>query len=123
MYCFAKEGGACISFHSSPYVICHISHDSDPPRPENVVIARLDSTTVSVSWAKLTLVELKGLATYVVTYSLVVPSGKRQLSMIGVRNVSWTENRVFISDLQPGAEYGIAVRIVNLAGTSGIETN
>lgn len=97
-------------------------YTSVPPSPEDVIVARLDSTTVSVSWTKLTLVELKGLAMYVITYSLVaVPSERRQLSTSGVRNASWTENRVFISDLQPGAEYDVAVRIFNLAGASGID--
>ena len=91
---------------------------SVPPRPENVAVARLDSTTVVVSWEKLSLVEMKGLATYVITYSVVIPSRKRQ-QFGGTVNVSWTEDRVFISNLHPGAQYDISVGILTSAGMSG----
>ena len=34
--------------------------------------------------------------------------------------VPWTQNQVIISDLQPGAEYDVTVRISTAAGMSGI---
>ena len=98
-------------------IIVNISF-SVPPRPQNVVVARLDSTTIAVSWTKLTLVELKGLASYVITYNVVIPTRKKQ-EFRGMTNVSWTESSVFLSNLQPGAQYDVTVSIVTSAGTSG----
>ena len=89
-----------------------------PPPPTNVVVVRFDSTTIGVSWTKFTLVELKGLANYIVTYDIVIGSRKRQLG--GMITLPWTQSQVIISDLQPGAEYDIAVRTSTTAGTSGI---
>ena len=91
---------------------------SVPPRPENVVVSRLDSTTLAVSWTRLTLVELKGLARYVITYSVVIPTRRRQ-EFRGMTNVSWTESSVFLSNLQPGVQYDITVSLVTSTGTSG----
>ena len=108
-YCFC---GGILILQTVAYMI------SVPPRPENVAVARLDSTTIVVSWEKLSLVEMKGLATYVVTYSVVIPSRKRQ-QFRGTVNVSWTEDRVFISNLHPGAQYDITVGILTSAGMSG----
>ena len=88
-----------------------------PSPPVNVVVVRFDSTSIGVSWTKLTLVELKGLANYVVTYNIIIGSRKRQLG--GTVTVPWTENRVIISDLQPGADYDITVRTSTTAGISG----
>ena len=96
-----------------------INFPSVPPRPEKVLVARLDSTTIVVSWTKLTLVELKGLASYVITYDIVIPTRKRQ-QFRGMTNVSWTENSVFLSNLQPDAQYDITVSLVTSTGTSGI---
>ena len=89
-----------------------------PPRPQNVVVSRLDSTTIAVSWTKLTLVELKGLASYVITYNVIIPTRKKQ-EFRGMTNVSWMESSVFLSNLQPGAQYDVTVSIVTSAGTSG----
>ena len=90
-----------------------------PPPPENVVVVRFDSTSIGVSWNKFTLVELKGLANYTVTYSIIIGSRKRQSQLGGTLTVPWTENRVIIPGLQPGAEYDITVRTSTAAGMSG----
>ena len=92
-------------------------HTSVPPSPMNVVGVRFDSTTIGVSWSKFTLVELKGLASYIVTYKIVIGSRRRQLG--GMVTVPWTENHVVISNLQPGAQYDITVTTSTLAGMSG----
>ena len=88
-----------------------------PPPPENVVVVRFDSTSIGVSWTKFTLVELKGLASYIVTYSIIIGSRKRQLR--GMMTVPWTENQVIIRNLQPGAEYDVTVSTSTRAGISG----
>ena len=111
-----------MNFNSNDYFLHTILINksiSVPPKPENVAVSRLDSTTIVVSWKKLSLVELKGLATYVITYSVVIPSRKRQ-QFRGTVNVSWTENRVFISNLHPGAQYDITVGTLTSAGMSGM---
>ena len=92
---------------------------SVPPPPENVVVVRFDSTSIGVSWTKFTLVELKGLANYSITYSIIIGSRKRQSQVGGSMTVPWTQNQVIISDLQPGAEYDITVRTLTSAGISG----
>ena len=91
-----------------------------PPPPENVVVVRFDSTSIGVSWTKFTLVELKGLATYIVTYNIIIGSRKRQSQLGGTMTVPWTQNRVILSGLQPGAEYDVTVRTSTAAGMSGI---
>ena len=83
----------------------------------DVVAVRFDPTTIGVSWTKFTLVELKGLASYIVTYNIIIGSRKRQLG--GTITVPWTENRVIIPNLQPGAQYDITVTTSTLAGMSG----
>ena len=99
--------------------VSHILLCLGPPSPENVVVARIDSTTIAVSWRKFTLVELKGLANYVLSYSLVIPSRKRQ-QFRGAVNASWTENSVFLTNLQPGAQYELTVHTVTSGGVSGM---
>ena len=99
-------------------IACIIISIPVPPRPQNVIVSRLDSTTIAVSWTKLTLVELKGLASYIITYNVVIPTRKKQ-EFRGMTNVSWTESSVFLSSLQPGAQYDVTVSIVTSAGTSG----
>ena len=84
----------------------------------NVVVVRFDSTSIGVSWTKYTLVELKGLANYTVMYNIIIGSRKRQLG--GVISVPWTENRVIISNLQPGAEYDVTVSTSTTGGISGM---
>ena len=86
----------------------------------NVVVVRFDSTSIGVSWTKYTLVELKGLANYTVMYNIIIGSRKRQLG--GLITVPWTENRVIISNLQPGAEYDVTVSTSTTAGTSGMQS-
>ena len=86
------------------------------PPPINVVMERLSSTSIGVSWTKLTLVELKGLANYVVTYNI---ANSRMRQPEGMVTVPWTQNHVIISNLQPGAEYDITVHTSTEAGMSG----
>ena len=106
------------------YCLCKLllkltqNHTSVPPSPMNVVVVRFDSTTIGVSWSKFTLVELKGLASYIVTYNIVIGSRKRELG--GMITVPWTENRVIIPNLQRGAQYDITVSTSTLAGMSGM---
>ena len=63
--------------------------------------------------------ELKGLATYSVMYSIIIGSGKRQSPLGDTVTVPWTQNQVIISGLQPGAEYDVTVRTSTAAGMSG----
>ena len=91
---------------------------SEPPAPVNVTVVRFNSTTIGVSWTKFTLVELKGLATYFVTYDIIISSRKRVLG--GSVSVPWTNNSVVISDLQAGAQYRVSVQTLTSAGMSGI---
>ena len=82
-----------------------------------MVVVRFDSTSVGVSWTRFTLVELKGLANYIVTYNIIIGSRKGPLG--GTLTVPWTQNRVIISNLQPGAEYDVTVSTSTTAATSG----
>ena len=148
LYCFTQEGGiykptiiylyhcscnsrillslsvrVCICACTSTYTHTHTHththiHTSVPPSPMNVKVVRFDSTTIGVDWTKFTLVELKGLASYIVTYSIVIDSRKRQLGR--TITVPWTENHVIIPNLQPGAQYDITVSTSTQAGMSGI---
>ena len=88
-----------------------------PPPPVNVQAAQLNATTIGVSWTKHTLVELKGLASYVVTYNILIASRKRSFG--GTITVPWTHNRAFIKNLQTGAQYVISVGASTSAGISG----
>ena len=90
-----------------------------PPPPENIIIQRFDSTSIGVSWTKFTLIELKGLANYIITYNIIIGSRKRQSQLGGTMTVPWTQNQIIISGLQPGAEYDITVRTSTAAGISG----
>ena len=92
-----------------------------PPPPQNVVFVRFNPTSIGVSWTKFTLVELKGLANYIVTYSIIINSKKRQSEneLEGTITVPWTQNQVIISGLQSGAEYDVTVRTSTAAGMSG----
>ena len=89
-----------------------------PPIPTNLTAVRFNSTTIGVSWTKYTLVELKGLASYLVTYDIIISSRKRQFS--GIITVPWTNNTVIISNLQPGAQYDVTVRALTSTGMSGM---
>ena len=55
-------------------------HLTVPPPPKNVLASKVNFTAIDVSWDKQTLVELKGLADYIVEYSPVdVLKSKRQI--------------------------------------------
>ena len=85
----------------------------------NVTVARFNSTTIGVRWSKFTLVELKGLASYIVSYNIIISSRKRQTEFSGTIVVPWTNSSVFITDLLSGAQYDISVRTSTSAGMSG----
>ena len=81
------------------YIYFDVAATSVPPPPKNVLVSNINSTAINVSWDKQSLVELKGLADYVIEYKRVIQSRKRQL-----RNqvtVPWTQNHVVISNLTP----------------------
>ena len=82
------------------------------------MVVRFDSTSIGVSWTKFTLVELKGLANYTVTYNVIIGSIKRQ-ELGGTITVPWTENHVIISNLQSGVEYYITVSTATATAMSG----
>ena len=70
-----------------------------------------------VKWDKFTLVELKGLANYTVTYSPTTQSRKRQ-SEQGTVTVPWTSNNVTITNLRPSGAYDVSVGTVTTRGMS-----
>ena len=86
-----------------------------PPSPENLVVVRFNPTSIVVSWNKFTLVELKGLADYIVMYTIII---ERQSELGGTVTVPWTQNQAVISGLQSGAEYNVTVRTSTAAGMS-----
>ena len=92
-----------------------------PPAPKNVSVVRFNSTTIGISWVKYTLVELKGLASYVITYSIVISTRKRQFG--GTITVPWTNNTAIITNLQPGAQYDITVQTSTTVDMSGVPVN
>ena len=94
-----------------------MNFNSVPAQPTNVVVMRVDSTTMRVSWEELTLVELKGLANYTITYTISGGSRKRQTP--GMVTVPWTNNSVTIDNLQPGAGYDVTVGTITSVGSSG----
>ena len=88
----------------------------EPPLPVNVRVIQYNSTTIGVSWTKYTLVELTGLASYVVTYNLI-SSKKRDFGRVIA--VPWNDSSTVITNLQPGAQYIISVRTSTSTGNSG----
>ena len=80
------------------------------------MVSRVNSTAIDVSWDSQTLLELKGLADYVVTY-YQVSSEKRQAG--NTVTVPWTENNVVISNLTQGVDYNVSVSTSTSVGTSG----
>ena len=82
---------------------------------------RLNSTTISISWTKLSLVELKGLATYVIKYTIInaTTMGFQEEQFTDIVNVSWTERGVLLSKLPPNSGLNITVKILTTAGESG----
>ena len=81
------------------------------------MVSRMNSTAIEVSWEMKTLVELKGLAEYVVEYNQIV-STKRQSG--NTVTVPWTKNNVIISSLIPGVEYRVTVSTSTSTGMSGM---
>lgn len=84
-----------------------------------MLVSRISSTALNISWDKQTLVELKGLAKYLVEYS-EASSVKRQSARVVI--VPWTETSVTISDLMAGVEYSVMVSVTTSAGMSGTVT-
>ena len=113
-----KWSNSCIKIIIYYYHVIFFSFSAPPP-PENVVVVRFNPTSIGVSWTKFTLVELKGLASYIVTYTIIIDSRKRQSELGGTIIVPWSQNRVIISGLQSGAEYNVTVKTSTVAGMSG----
>ena len=90
----------------------------EPPTPKNVVVYKINSTAINVTWDKQTLIELKGLADYTVEYSMAVSNRKRQI-LSGVVTVPWTESNVLITNLTPGVQYDVSVSVATSVGMSG----
>ena len=88
-----------------------------PPPPLNVRATQLNATTIGISWTKYTLVELKGLANYVITYDIINASRRRGFG--GTITVPWRDNQAFITNLHSGAQYIISVGTSTSAGISG----
>ena len=115
--CFIQEGGTeltkidfvVFTFPSSNIIV--------PPFPENVVIVRFDRTSIEVRWKKFTLVELKGLANYIVSYSTISTSRMQQTSNTII--LPWSENSVVIRNLHPGTQYRILFSVSTTAGEAG----
>lgn len=85
-----------------------------PPSPKNVVVSRINSTAIEVRWDRQTLVELKGLAEYVIEYTEVISQSGNRVT------VPWTENNIIISNLRPGVEYSVTMSTSTSAGISGM---
>ena len=77
------------------------------------MVFKINSTALNVTWDKQTLVELKGLADYIVEYSPAI-SERRQMV-----TVPWTESHVIITNLTLGAQYDITVSVITSVGMSG----
>jgi hypothetical protein len=120
-YCFTREGGKVEQLvnRRSCVTIVYPIPIPEPPPPENVVVVRFNPTSIGVSWTKFTLVELKGLANYIITYEIIIDSRKRQSELGGTVIVPWLQNQVIISRLQSGAEYDVTVKTSTVAGMSG----
>ena len=119
VYCFTVEGGMYdkYSIGGLYYSVHVVSLFVVPPPPVNVRATQLNATTIGVSWTKYTLVELKGLANYVITYNIVIASRRRGLGE--TITVPWRDNQVFITNLHSGAQYIISVGTSTSAGVSG----
>ena len=100
------------------YAVWLIEPPTELPAPEDVRITRSDTTNIEISWRKFTLVELKALANYTITYIAATPSSKRQTA--DTISVPWTENRTTITNLNPGESYDITVSTTAASRISGI---
>ena len=112
LYCFTQEGGRPTKFRilaeSLPFLPPIV-----PPSPENVEIVELDATSIEVRWKKFTLVELKGLANYTITYTTTSLQTRQAIT------VPWSESSVVIRNLNPGMQYRVMVSISTTAGEAG----
>lgn len=68
-----------------------------------------------VSWDRLTLVEMKGLGSYVISY---IRSDRKEQTQENVVTVSWAESNITIDNLQPGIQYDVTVAVSNKLGKS-----
>ena len=85
------------------------------PTPENVNLVKSDATSIDISWKLLTLVELKALVNYTVTYSAAsTPNVANTIS------VPWTESGITITNLNPGTRYDITVTTTTSSRMSGM---
>jgi hypothetical protein len=84
--------------------------------PRNVTVTRINDTAMIVSWYKFTLVELKGFATYVITYTVGGGSRKRQTSQM--TTAMWFENNKTIGGLSPRLAVDVQVHTMSSGGES-----
>ena len=105
-----------MAVHVYTYVL--ICFHSVPAQPQGVMVERVDDTSMLVSWDKLTLVELKGLANYTITYSISTESRRKRQAEEGRVMVPWTESSVTIHNLRPNAAYDVNVGTVTSVGPS-----
>ena len=82
-----------------------------------MVFVRSDTTSIEISWKQFTLVELKALANYTVTYSAASTP-----NIAITINVPWTENSITITNLSPGTRYDITVSVTTPSRISGTST-
>ena len=88
-------------------------HPAPTAQVSNVTVERVNSNRAAlVSWTPLTLHQARGFPVYFVTYQ---PSSQDERVVRAVNTVSTTDSRVQIDDLDPTAEYLIAVDV----GTAG----
>lgn len=101
------------------YLVCTYTcflHSVPTLAPMNVNATRLNDTAMRVSWIPLTIVEARGFVKYVITYTRVAESRKRQAS--GTKTVNGTESSTVVNDLEPGAKYDVAVGAQTSAGVN-----
>ena len=80
-------------------------------QPKNVTTTRINSTAIYVHWNKQTLLELKGLANYTITYITHGRSTQEQAKQ-GMIVVPSTENFAMITNLRPNVAYDVIVGTV-----------
>lgn len=86
--------------------------------PRNVTVERVNNTAITVRWNKLTLVELKGFAMYIITYTTGAGSKKRQLTS-GMATALYNESSKTIGGLPSGAKVDVQVHTSSQGGMSG----
>lgn len=84
--------------------------------PRNVTVDRINDTALLVSWDKFTLVELKGFASYVITYTVGGGSRKRQTDQ--TVTAMWFENNKTIGGLPARAAVSVQVQTSSTGGSS-----